>query len=120
MKETHRIVEIHTANIETDFGKLVGRNSRSRNYGYNQREWLAQFKTDSGLTGLTNVRPAMNRGTLAQLQEVLAQLLGRDIFEFYRVDGGLVSGVNPRWKHLLDANGFLSFAIFDLMGRALE
>jgi D-galactarolactone cycloisomerase len=120
MKASHRIVEIRIANIETDFGKLVGRNSRSRNYGYNQREWLAQFKTNSGLTGVTNARPSMNRGTLAQLHGVLGQLLGRDVFEFYRVKDGRVTGVNPRWEHLLQRNGFVSFALFDLMGRALD
>ncbi len=120
MKEDHRIVEIHIANIETNFGKLVGRNSKSENYGYNQREWLVQLKTDSGLCGVTNARPAMNRGTLTQLCSILIQLIGRSVFEFYKLSGQRVVGVNPRWEELLRRNGFLSFAVFDLIGRALS
>ena len=119
MNETHRIVEIRTANVETSFGRVVGRNSKSENYGFNQREWLVQVKTDSGLTGVTNARPAMNTGTLEQLQATLGHLLGRDVFEFYRVNGERVVGVDPRWAELLRANGFLDFVLFDLMGRAL-
>ena len=88
MKKDHRIVEIHIANIETNFGKLVGRNSKSENYGYNQREWLVQLKTDSGLCGVTNARPAMNRGTLTQLRAILIQLIGCSVFEFYRLSRG--------------------------------
>jgi L-alanine-DL-glutamate epimerase-like enolase superfamily enzyme len=119
MNERHRIVEIRTANVETSFGRVVGRNSKSENYGFNQREWLVQVKTDNGLTGVTNARPAMNVGTLEQLQAILGHLLGRDVFEFYKVSGERVVGVNPRWSELLRANGFLDFVLFDLMGRAL-
>ena len=120
MREKHRIVEMRLANIETDFGKLVGPNARRENYGYNQREWLLQVTTDSGLTGVTNARPAMSAGSVLDLTTVLTELLGRNVFEFYRVRGGRVTGVHPRWQTLLKANGFLDFALFDLMGRALD
>ena len=120
MREKHRIAEMRLANIETDFGKLVGPNARRENYGYNQREWLLQVTTDSGLTGVTNARPAMSAGSVLDLTTVLTELLGRDVFEFYRVQGGRVTGVHPRWQALLKANGFLDFALFDLMGRALD
>ena len=119
MQEKHRIVEMRLANLETSFGRVVGRNAKSENYGFNQREWLLQVTTDSGLTGITNARPAMNRGSVEQLAATLRDLLGRDVFEFYRLEGGRVTGVNPRWEALLKAHGFLSFALFDLMGRAL-
>ncbi len=125
MPDQHKIQSVHIAPIETYFGapgkgRIVGRNSKSENYGYNQREWLLQIKTDSGLTGVTNARPFMNRGKLADLHSLLGQLIGRDIFEFYQVTGGRVTGVNSRWEDLLRSNGFIDFAIFDLMGRALE
>ena len=123
MPEKHSIRDIRIVPVETYFGapgegRIVGRNSKGENYGHNQREWLVQISTDSGLTGVTNARPAMNRGKLADLHETLRLLLGRDVFEFYRVAGGRVTGVNPRWEELLRENGFIDFAIFDLMGRA--
>lgn len=120
MREQHRIVEMRLANVETSFGKVVGRNSKSENYGYNQREWLLQVTTDGGLTGITNARPAMNTGSVGELVTLVRELLGRDVFEFYRLEGGRVTSVNPRWEELLRANGFLDFALFDLMGRALD
>ncbi len=124
MPEKHTINEILITPVETHFGapdegRIVGRNSKSENYGHNQREWLVQVKTDSGLTGITNARPAMNRGTLSQLYSLLSQLIGADVFDFYRVSGDRVTGVNPRWEELLRENGYVDFAIFDLMGRAL-
>lgn len=119
MKEQHRIAEIHIAPVETTFGRVVGRNSKSDNYGLNQREWLVQVMTDSGLRGVTNARPAMNRGSLAQLCDSLSQLLGRDVFEFHRTSGERVLGVHPRWETYLADHGFVSFVLFDLMGRAL-
>jgi L-alanine-DL-glutamate epimerase-like enolase superfamily enzyme len=124
MPDTHTITEIRITPVETRFGapgktRIVGRNSQSvDNYGQNQREWLLQVTTDSGLTGVSNARPFMNRGKLIDLHATLKQLIGRDVFEFYRRTGGRVSGVNPRWEEFLRAHGFIDFAIFDLMGRA--
>ena len=65
--DKHTIKEIRVTPIETYFGSpgsgcIVGRNSKMENYGINQREWLLQVTTDSGLTGLSNARPAMNAG----------------------------------------------------------
>lgn len=125
MPDKHIIKEIHIAPVETYFGapgdgRIVGRNAKSENYGHNQREWLVQVKTDSGLTGVTNARPHMNRSSISKLYSLLSQLIGRDIFEFYRVSGGRVTGVNPRWEELLRENGFIDYALFDLMGRALD
>ncbi len=125
MPEKHTITQITVTPVETYFGapgegRVVGRNSKSENYGHNQREWLVQITTDSGLTGVTNARPAINRGSLTQLHGLLGQLIGRDIFEFYRVNGGRVVGVNARWEDLLRENGYIDFALFDLMGRALD
>ncbi len=125
MPDKHKIEEILITPVETYFGapgdgRVVGRNSMSENYGYNQREWLLQVKTDSGLTGVSNARPHMNRGSLLQLYALLSQLIGRDVFEFYRLSGERVTGVNPRWEELLRENGFIDFALFDLMGRALD
>ena len=124
MPEKHKISSIHIAPVETYFGapgagRIVGRNSKSENYGYNQREWLMQVKTDSGLTGVTNARPFMNRGKLADLHSLLGQLIGRDVFEFYQLTVSRVTGVNSRWQELLANNGFVDFALFDLMGQAL-
>ena len=125
MPEKHTITEIAIAPVETYFGspgdgRIVGRNSKSENYGLNQREWLVQVRTDSGLRGVTNARPAMNRGSLERLHSILGQLVGRDVFEFYRLRDGRVTGVNARWEDLLLENGYIDFALFDLMGRALE
>lgn len=124
MPDKHIITEILITPVETYFGspgigRTVGRNAKSEDYGHNQREWLVQVKTDSGLTGVTNARPAMNHGTISQLYICLEQLISRDVFEFYTLSGGRVTGVNPRWEDLLRENGFIDFAIFDLMGRAL-
>lgn len=125
MPEKHRITSIHVTPVETYFGapgegRIVGRNAKSENYGHNQREWLMQIKTDSGLNGVTNTRPFMNKRRLIDLHSLLDQLIGRDIFEFYQLTGDRVSGVNSRWEDLLRENGFVDFAIFDLMGQALE
>ena len=125
MSEKHIIKDIRITPVETYFGapgigRIVGRNSKSQNYGYNQREWLVQVTTNSGLTGVTNARPAMNRGKLTTLYATLQLLLDRDVFEFYCVSGDRVTGVNPRWEELLRENGFIDFVIFDLMGRALD
>lgn len=125
MPDKHIINEILITPVETHFGapgdgRIVGRNAKGENYGHNQREWLVQMKTDSGLTGVTNARPHMNRGSISQLHGLLGQLIGRDVFEFYRVSSGRVTGVNPRWEDLLRENGYMDFALFDLMGRALD
>ncbi len=120
MPHEHRISEIRIAPVETTFGRIVGRNSKSENYGLNQREWLVQVTTASGLTGVTNARPAMNRSPLAALHESLKLLMGREVFEFYRLSNGRVTGVNPRWQEYLRLHGFVDFALFDLMGKALE
>jgi hypothetical protein len=48
-------------------GRIVGRNAKSENYGHNQREWLLQIMTDSGLRGLSNARPGMNGGGIVDL-----------------------------------------------------
>ena len=122
--DSHIIKRISITPVETYFGapgegRIVGRNSQSENYGHNQREWLVQVTTDSGLTGVTNARPFMNRSSVLALTDLLGQLLGKDIFEFYRVSGGRVTGVNPRWQEFLRLNGFVDFVLFDLMGRAL-
>ena len=106
MSEKHIIKNIRIVPVETYFGapgigRIVGRNSKGENYGHNQREWLVQVTTDSGLTGVTNARPAMNRDKLTVLYATLQLLLDRDVFEFYRVSGGRVTGVNPRWEELL-------------------
>ena len=65
MASPHRIAEIHVAPVESAFGRTVGRNSKGDVYGHNQREWLMQVITDSGLIGVTNARPFMNRHSVA-------------------------------------------------------
>ena len=120
MPDPHRITEIRVAPVESAFGRQVGRNSRMEPYGYNQREWLTQFKTDSGLIGITNARPFMNRSSLLRLKNALQPLIGRDIFEFHTLSGQRVTGVNPRWETYLLEHGFVSYALFDLMGRAFD
>ena len=118
MSERHRIVAIHAVEIETTYGRFVGARSGGQPYGLYQQEWLVQLKTDSGLTGVTNARPAIHGGSPEELQALLSKLLGRDVFDFYRVSGGRVTGVSPRWSELLRLNGFLSYALFDLIGHA--
>ena len=113
----HIIKEIRISPVETYFGapgsgRIVGPNAKGVNYGCNQREWLVQVTTNSGITGVTNARPAMNRGSLTDLYAKLKLLLGRDVFEFYRVSRGRVAAVNPRWEELLRENGFIDFVIF--------
>ena len=120
MPDPHRIAEIRVAPVESGFGRQVGRNSRMEPYGYNQREWLTQFKTDSGLIGITNARPFMNRNSLLALKNTLQPLIGRDIFEFHTLSGQRVTGVHPRWDAFLLKHGFVSYALFDLMGRAFD
>ena len=119
MSKGHRINEIHIAKIEGTFGRIVGARSNTKPYGLYQYEWLVQVKTDSGLVGVTNAAPAIRSGSsLEQLQILLSNLIGRDIFAFYHINSGRVTGVNPRWAEFLKLNGFLSYAIFDLIGQA--
>ena len=89
------------------------------NYGINQREWLLQVTTDSGLTGLSNARPAMNAGSLNALHDVLKDLIGQRLSDFFTVSGGRVTNANPRWSALIGRFGFIDVALFDLMGQAL-
>ena len=82
MPEPQLISEIRVAPVETYFGapgegRIVGRSSKGDIYGINQPEWLVQITTDGGLTGITNARPAMNRGSLAELHDTLSLLVGR-------------------------------------------
>jgi len=113
------ITEIRVAPIESSFGRQVGRNSKGDLYGYNQREWLTQIKTDSGLIGITNARPFMNKSSMLALKTTLQQLIGRDIFEIHIMSGERVTGIQPRWQQYMLDNGFVSYALFDLMGQAL-
>ncbi|MCI0775989.1 MAG: hypothetical protein J4N97_09710 [Chloroflexi bacterium] len=120
----HIIKEISVTPVETYFGspgsgRIVGRNSKMENYGINQREWLLQVTTDSGLTGLSNARPAMNAGSLNALHDVLKDLIGQRLSDFFTVSGGRVTNVNPRWSALIERFGFIDVALFDLMGQAL-
>ena len=122
--EGHVIKEIQVTPVETYFGspgsgRIVGRNSKMENYGINQREWLVQVTTDSGLTGLSNARPAMNRGSLSALHDVLKDLVGQRLSDFFTVSGGRVTNVNPRWSNLIERYGFIDVALFDLIGQVL-
>jgi D-galactarolactone cycloisomerase len=122
---SHVIKEIRITPVETYFGapgkgRIVGRNSKSENYGYNQREWLLQITTNSGLTGLSNARPAMNKISLSELYDDLKILIGHNLDEFFDISGGRVSSVSPRWGDLIDRYGFVDVALFDLIGRALD
>jgi L-rhamnonate dehydratase len=120
----HVIKEIRITPVENYFGspgkgRIVGRNAKSENYGINQREWLLQITTDSGLTGLSNARPAMNRGSMEDIYNDFQDLIGRNLSEFFSVSGGRVIDISPRWADLIDRYGFLDVAIFDLIGQAL-
>lgn len=120
----HIINKITITPVETYFGspdkgRIVGRNSKSENYGYNQREWLLQVFTDSGLVGLSNARPAMNRGGILELYDDFQDLIGQKLSSFFGVSGGRVTSISPRWSDLIDRYGFLDVALFDLIGKAL-
>ncbi len=120
----HTIKKITITPVETHFGapgktRIVGRNSKSENYGAHQREWLLQATTNSGLTGLSNARPAMNRGSMEGLCNDFQDLIGRSLSDFFAVSGGRVSDINPRWADVIDRYGFLDVALFDLIGQAL-
>jgi L-alanine-DL-glutamate epimerase-like enolase superfamily enzyme len=121
----HTIKKITITPVETQFGspgetRIVGRNSKSENYGVHQREWLLQVTTNSGLTGLSNARPAMNRGSMEGLCNDFQDLIGQSLSDFFAVSGGRVSDINPRWSDLIDRYGFLDVAFFDLIGQALR
>jgi len=121
---SHAINKITVTPVETYFGapgkgRIVGRNSKSENYGYNQREWLLQVFTDSGLVGLSNARPAMNRGSLLDLYNDFQDLIGQNLSSFFEVSSGRVTAIKPRWSDLIDRYGFLDVALFDLIGKAL-
>jgi len=123
--ETHIIKEIRLTPVETYFGspgkgRIVGRNAKMENYGANQREWLLQITTDSGLTGLSNARPAMHKGSVEGLCNDFQDLIGRKLSGFFSVSGGRVTDINPRWADLIDRYGFLDVALFDLIGQALS
>ena len=86
----HMINKITITPIEGYFGapgkgRIVGRNSKSENYGYNQREWLLQVFTDSGLVGLSNARPAMNRGGILDIYNDFQDLIGQKLSGFFTV-----------------------------------
>jgi L-alanine-DL-glutamate epimerase-like enolase superfamily enzyme len=120
----HVINKITITPIETYFGspgkgRIVGRNAKSENYGYNQREWLLQVFTDSGLVGLSNARPAMNSGGIQDVYNDFQDLIGQKLSGFFNVSGGRVTDINPRWSDLIDRYGFLDVALFDLIGKAL-
>jgi len=120
----HIINKITLTPVETYFGspgqgRIVGRNAKMENYGHNQREWLLQVSTDSGLVGLSNARPAMNRGSVLGLYNDFQDLIGQRLSDFFTVSGGRVTNINPRWSDLIDRYGFLDVAIFDLIGHAL-
>ena len=120
----HVISKITITPIETYFGspgkgRIVGRNAKSENYGHNQREWLLQVSTNSGLTGLSNARPAMNRGGIVELYNDFQDLIGKPLSGFFNVSGGRITSINPRWSDLVDRYGFLDVALFDLIGQAL-
>jgi L-alanine-DL-glutamate epimerase-like enolase superfamily enzyme len=123
--DTHIIKEIRITPVEGYFGspgkgRIVGRNSKSdNNYGINQREWLLQVTTDSGLTGLSNARPAMNKGSMEDLYNDFSDLIGQSLSGFFTVSSGRVTDINPRWADLIDQYGFLDVALFDLIGQAL-
>ncbi|MBN4064709.1 hypothetical protein JYU04_03130 [Dehalococcoides mccartyi] len=123
--DQHVINKITITPIETYFGspgkgRIVGRNAKMENYGYNQREWLLQVFTDSGLTGLSNARAAMNRGGILDLYNNFQDLIGQNLSDFFTVSGGRVTNINPRWSDLIDRYGFLDVALFDLIGQALD
>lgn len=122
--DQHIITEIRITPVETYFGspgkgRIVGRNSKMENYGGNQREWLLQVTTNSGLTGLSNARPAMNKISVAELYDDLKDLIGQKLSGFFSIEGGRVTSISPRWSDLIERHGFLDVALFDLIGQAL-
>ena len=122
--DSHVISKVTVTPVETYFGspgkgRIVGRNAKSENYGHNQREWLLQVTTNSGLTGLSNARPGMNAGGIVDLYNDFQDLIGQPLSTFFTVSDGRVTSINPRWSDLIDRYGFLDVALFDLIGRAL-
>ena len=122
--DSHVINKVTITPVETYFGspgkgRIVGWNAKSENYGHNQREWLLQITTDSGLTGLSNARPGMNVGGIIELYNDFHDLIGQPLSGFFTVSAGRVTSINPRWSGLIDRYGFLDVALFDLIGRAL-
>ena len=85
--DSHVISKVTVTPVETYFGspgkgRIVGRNAKSENYGHNQREWLLQVTTNSGLTGLSNARPGMNAGGIVDLYNDFQDLIGQPLSTF--------------------------------------
>ena len=62
----------------------------------------------------------MNRGSLSTLHDVLKDLIGQKLSDFFTVSGGRVTNVNPRWSDMIERHGFIDVALFDLIGQALH
>jgi len=91
--------------------KLVGKNSRRGIHGRQATDRMVRLFTNAGIEGIGNCRAS---------KEALAQLLGKNPFDFYRraerrFNGPLGAGTMPLWDI---AGKVLGRAVYELLGGA--
>jgi L-alanine-DL-glutamate epimerase-like enolase superfamily enzyme len=106
-----KITRIVGFDLVSERSKLAGKNSRLDVHGRRAADRMVRLFTNTGLEGIGNCR--------AEKKE-LAQLLGRNPFDFYKssnrkITGPLGSGTMPLWDLI---GKFLKKPVYELLGGA--
>ncbi|MCS6862309.1 MAG: mandelate racemase/muconate lactonizing enzyme family protein [Abditibacteriales bacterium] len=80
-----RITRIRVLNAIGDSPKMIGCNARLPNHGAQTRDPIVRLETDVGIEGIGRLRGGMDAA-----DRELPQLIGRDVFEFYDPEVGVV------------------------------
>ena len=113
-KETPRDIKIARIigfNLASERSKLAGKNSRRDVHGRRSTDRMVRLFTNAGLEGIGNCRAGKNQ---------LAQLLGKNPFEFYnstnrKITGPMGTGTMPLWDLI---GKVLKKPVYELLGGA--
>lgn len=106
-----KVTRIVGFNLVSERPKLVGKNSRLDVHGKRATDRMVRLFTNGGFEGIGNCRAG---------QKELAQLLGKDPFDFYRpanrqITGPLGTGTMPVWDLI---GKVLNKPVYELLGGA--
>ncbi len=106
-----KITRIVSFNLGSERSKLAGKNSRLGVHGRKANDRMVRLFTNTGLEGIGNCRTS---------KKELAQLLGKNPFEFYnsknrKITGPMGTGTMPLWDLI---GKVLNKPVYELLGGA--
>jgi L-alanine-DL-glutamate epimerase-like enolase superfamily enzyme len=117
-KNIVKIKRIRLATMQGRFHKFVAMNAYdTAPKGTTYEHTLIRIETDAGVEGI-----GAGTYTIADVQyaQSLKPLIGQNVYDLYRIDGGRIVGRNPALVSLLSKNRHLDGPLYDLIGKLTD